>query len=49
MWEEGEAVKLIEVSGSIQKRESVLNKLQPGDPIYLKGHLETFTTAQKFL
>jgi len=49
MWEEGAAGKLIEVSGSIQRREIVLNKLQPGDPIYLKGHLETFTTAQKFL
>lgn len=39
MQEEGAAGKSIEFSGSIQRRESVLNKLQPGDPIHLKGHV----------
>ena len=39
MQEEGTAGKSIEFSGSIQRRESVLNKLQPGDPIHLKGHV----------
>ena len=39
MQEEGTAGKSIEFSGSIQRRESLLNKLQPGDPIHLKGHV----------
>jgi len=39
MQEEGAAGKSIEFSGSIQRRESVLNKLQPGDVIHLKGHV----------
>jgi len=39
MQEEGAAGKSIEFSGSIKKRESILNKLQPGDPIHLKGHV----------
>lgn len=39
MQEEGTAGKSIKFSGSIQRRESVLNKLQPGDPIHLKGHV----------
>jgi len=39
MQEEGTAGKSIEFNGSIQRRESVLNKLQPGDPIHLKGHV----------
>jgi len=39
MQEEGTAGKSIEFSGSIQRREGVLNKLQPGDPIHLKGHV----------
>jgi len=37
--EEGAAGKSIEFSGSIQRRKSVLNKLQSGDPIHLKGHV----------
>jgi hypothetical protein len=37
--EEGAAGKSFEFSGSIQRKESVLNKLQPGDPIHLKGHV----------
>jgi len=39
MQEEGAAGKSIEFNGSIQRRESILNKLQPGDPIHLKGHV----------
>lgn len=39
MQEEGTAGKSIEFSGSLQRRESVLNKLQPGDSIHLKGHV----------
>ena len=39
MQEEGVAGKSIEFSGSIQRRENLLNKLQPGDPIHLKGHV----------
>lgn len=39
MQEEGAAGKSVEFSGSIQRRESVLNKLQPGDVIHLKGHV----------
>ncbi|MBE3085219.1 MAG: C40 family peptidase [Bacteroidetes bacterium] len=39
MQEEGTAGKSIEFSGSIQRRESLLNKLQPGNPIHLKGHV----------
>jgi hypothetical protein len=39
MQEEGAAGKSIEFSGSIQRRESVLNKLQPGGVIHLKGHV----------
>jgi len=39
MQEEGTAGKSIGFSGSIQRRESVLNKLQPGDVIHLKGHI----------
>ncbi len=39
MQEEGTVGKSIEFRGSIQKRESILDKLQPGDPIYLKGHV----------
>ena len=39
MQEEGAAGKSIEFSGSIQRRESALNKLQPGVPIHLKGHV----------
>ncbi len=39
MQEEGTAGKSIKFSGSVQRRESVLNKLQPGDPIHLKGHV----------
>lgn len=39
MQEEGAAGKSINFSGSIQKKESVLNKLQPGDVIHLKGHV----------
>jgi hypothetical protein len=39
MQEEGTAGKSIKFSGSIQRRESVLNKLQPGDVIHLKGHV----------
>lgn len=42
MQEEGTAGKSIEFSGSIQRRESVLNKLQPGDPIHLKGHVVAY-------
>ena len=39
MQEEGAAGKSIEFSGSVEKRECILNKLQPGDPIHLKGHV----------
>ncbi len=39
MQEEGTAGKSIEFSGSIQKRESILDNLQPGDLIYLRGHV----------
>jgi len=39
MQEEGTAGKSIEFSGSIQNRESILDNLQPGDLIYLKGHV----------
>lgn len=39
MQEEGAAGKSIKFNGSLQRRESVLNKLQPGDPIHLKGHV----------
>ena len=39
MQEEGAAGESIEFSGSIKRRESVLNKLQPGDVIHLKGHV----------
>jgi len=39
MQEEGAAGKSIEFSGSIQRREIVLNKLEPGDVIHLKGHV----------
>ncbi|MDD5013862.1 MAG: SH3 domain-containing protein [Atribacterota bacterium] len=37
--EEGIAGESIEFSGSTQRRESLLNKLQPGNPIHLKGHV----------
>jgi len=39
MQEEGAAGESIEFSGPIKRRESVLNKLQPGDVIHLKGHV----------
>jgi len=39
MQEEGTAGESIEFSGSTQRRESLLNKLQPGNPIHLKGHV----------
>jgi len=39
MQEEGAFGKSIKFTGSIEKREDILNKLQPGDPIYLKGHV----------
>jgi len=42
MQEEGAAGKSIEFSGSVQRRESVLSKLQPGDPIHLKGHVAMY-------
>ena len=42
MQEEGAAGKSIKFSGSIQRRERVLNKLQPGDPIHLKGHVAMY-------
>ena len=39
MQEEGVAGKSIKFSGSIQQRERVLNILQPGEPIHLRGHV----------
>jgi len=39
MQEEGAAGKSIRFSGSKEKREDILNKLHPGDPIHLKGHV----------
>ena len=39
MQEEGAAGKSIEFYGPVEKREEILNQLQPGDPIHLKGHV----------
>ncbi|HER24877.1 MAG TPA: glycoside hydrolase [Candidatus Atribacteria bacterium] len=39
MQEEGAAGISVRFSGSIKRRESVLNKLQPGEIIHLKGHV----------
>ncbi|MFW6001215.1 MAG: SH3 domain-containing protein [Halanaerobium sp.] len=32
------AGKIIEIRGDIKTRKSILNKLQAGDPLYMKGH-----------
>jgi len=39
MQEEGVAGESIKFTGSIKDRENLLNQLQPGNPIYLKGHV----------
>jgi len=39
MQEEGAAGKSIKFGGSIKDREDILNQLEPGDPLHLKGHV----------
>jgi len=39
MQEEGAAGKFIKFTGSIKDRENTLNRLEAGDPIYMKGHV----------
>jgi hypothetical protein len=36
------AGKIIEIRGDIKTRKAILNKLQAGDPIYMKGHVAMY-------
>ncbi len=40
--EEGTAGEFIRFSGSINEREELLNRLEAGDPLYMKGHVMVY-------